>query len=595
MFGFSNAPSISQNIFKQFFNQFESYEQSVGELKSNLSQKSEAEIIDDYLELRVQFKSIESLLAYYMEGEYNLYFNGAPLPKLEPNAPQIVVLEPKGMQVLDELIYADSMDKKEIEKILHELSTACQFTKKILRSITAQDRHIIEALRSQIVRTVSLGLSGFDTPGSAAFMLDAITINQVMIQYLTAYQELMRPEDKIIQSRLSELAQALDNNKDLPVADFAHLIREYYNPLYGDILRFHLGSGIEHAREVSNILSPLNYYAESIFDEDFLNLAPFNKIDPSDYTPAKIKLGESLFYDDLLSQAKDMSCATCHQPEKGFADGKKISVENSSNRDLQRNTPTLINSIYSRRYFYDMRAVKPDLQIDHVVYNPDEFHFNYDSIASRLHNDEKYKSLFEKNYGENHINRYTITDAITQYISSLSGFSSPFDEYMRKESDAYAPEAIAGFNLFMSKGACASCHFVPLFNGTVPPAYQDSESEILGVLATNDFINPRLDTDPGRIHNGNATEASEIYHRSFKTPSVRNIALTAPYMHNGVHPTLDDVMTFYNNGGGAGMKLDVPYQTLAPDSLGLTTEETKHIITFMETLTDTIGMIPILE
>lgn len=581
-----------ETIYKQFLADYEQFAQQITSFNSELDLLDTEEVQQSFSALRTSFKTIEPLLAYYLESEYNLYFNGAPLPKLEPNAPEIKVLDPKGMQVIDEIVYADAIDKTALKSQLSKLQKATQLSKKLLLGIHPEDRHIIEATRSQIIRTVSLGLSGFDTPGSGLYISDAIASNQTLVKYLAAYTDIMRNEDKNIINQLKALEGSLVDAKTQENVDFAFLIREYYSPLYGDILDFHLASGIEHAREVSNILSPLNYYAKGLFEEDFLNLSTFNRISPEDYNQEKISLGEKLFYDNIMSQSSDMSCATCHKPELAFTDGKSISSPNSSDQQLHRNTPTLINSIYSKRYFYDMRATKPDLQIDHVIYNPDEFHFNYDSISHRLKADASYNSLFAQNYGSNSINRYSITDAIIQYVSSLSGFSSEFDQYMRKEKDVYSEEALAGFNLFMGKGACASCHFVPLFNGTVPPSYEDSESEILGVLASNDFTQVQLDNDPGRILNGNQAEASEIYHRSFKTPSVRNAALTAPYMHNGVHPNLDDVLTFYNNGGGAGMGQDVPYQTLAPDSLGLSTVEMKQIIVFMETLTDTTGMMP---
>jgi len=149
---------------------------------------------------------------------------------------------------------------------------------------------------------------------------------------------------------------------------------------------------------------------------------------------------------------------------------------------------------------------------------------------------------------------------------------------------------IDGFNLFMGKAGCATCHFPPTFSGLVPPLFYESESEVLGVPAENVGVDAILDDDMGRYHNGRSKEFFENYKNSFKTVTLRNIALTAPYMHNGVFNTLEEVMEFYNNGGGAGMGIEVPNQTLPADSLHLTQYEQTAIITFMEALTDTVNL-----
>ena len=355
-----------------------------------------------------------------------------------------------------------------------------------------------------------------------------------------------------------------------------------------------------------NILSPALYFQdvfvknkdlnfldfENIFDEDFLNPSAYSRIVSTPNFSKQSKLGKLLFYDPIMSKDFTKTCATCHNPKLAFTDGMKVMLEDQPSSQSNRNTPTLINSIYSKQYFHDMRASKPDLQVDHVVYNDEEFNIDYSELINRLTSNEAYSDLFSEAFSDNKqpITRYTITTSITQYMTSLSGFDSPFDRYMRDETADLDGDVIKGFNLFMGKGACGSCHFSPTFSGLVPPGFEESESEILGILATNDFDRPILDQDPGRMQNGNLKEASEIYHRSFKTPTVRNVSLTAPYMHNGVHTTLEEVLTFYNNGGGQGMGLNVPYQTLPPDSLGLTTTEQNQIIRFMESLIDTVGM-----
>ncbi|MDQ3394785.1 MAG: cytochrome C peroxidase, partial [Bacteroidota bacterium] len=133
------------------------------------------------------------------------------------------------------------------------------------------------------------------------------------------------------------------------------------------------------------------------------------------------------------------------------------------------------------------------------------------------------------------------------------------------------------------------CHFAPVFNGLVPPHYKETESEVLGVPASASKVNPEIDADLGR-YKGILKEEAHIYKHSFKTTTVRNVELTAPYMHNGVFQTLEEVVDFYDNGGGIGLELDVPNQTLPSSPLGLTDLEKKQLVLFMISLTDTTGM-----
>lgn len=590
LYTFGNVYNTDQTFVVKdvIYSEFASDVNQIGETLEFFSAITEqtADIETNYTLLRSQFKAAEPLLYYLFRDEYNRYLNGAPLPKLEPNVPELSIIQPKGLQRLDELMNEEQIDLKAINKIARDMLKSLNYIRKMIAGITIQDRYIIEASRIQLVRMASLSLSGFDTPGGSNY-LDDLKSN---IETLTFIFE--KYEQDTIVDILVALYEEVQLNKHVEIIDAATLIRDFINPIYKEILHYHLASGIEHTSEVSDQLLQVNYYAENIFDEDFLNPSAYSRIAPTPNFSKQSRLGKLLFHDPIMSKDYQKTCGTCHNPKLGFTDGLKVMLENQPSSQSNRNTPTLINSIYSKKYFHDMRASKPDLQVDHVVYNDDEFNIDYSEMINRLKSNKAYSDLFIEAFPDNKqaITRYTITTSITQYMTTLSGFDSPFDRYMRDETTDIDSDVIKGFNLFMGKGACGSCHFVPAFNGLVPPGFDESESEILGVLSTNDFDHPILDQDPGRMQNGNATEASEIYHRSFKTTTVRNISLTAPYMHNGVHTTLEDVMTFYNNGGGQGMGLDVPYQTLPSDSLGLTTIEQNQIIRFMESLVDTVGM-----
>jgi len=588
----TNHQNRAEKAYQTFLINYNEFEQSLSNFNEVITINKTSSIEKRYYRLRHTFKTIEPFLAYYAENDYNLYFNGAPLPQLEPNVPEVTVLQPKGLQVIDELMAADTLAVATIKNQVIELVKNTHQTKKILLDIHCTERHLLEACRSQLVRTLSLGLSGFDTSGTGNFLQDAVSVNQSLKTILSNFKDIMKPKDLIIFDLLAGFNTALKHEVGNEKVDYIPLIKQYINPLYKAIKQFHINAGIEHTAEVNNQISPLNYYADNIFDNNFLNKSPFSKIHPTDKSDAKITLGKILFFDPILSLNVNKSCATCHQPKLAFTDGKEKSINTKNKNVFDRNTPTLINVIYSNKFFYDMRTSKLALQIDHVIYNEDEFNINYIELKKRLTSSTEYKELFKAAYPQSHtnINRFTITNALTQYVSSLSGFNSEFDKFMRNQIDHIDEAVYAGFNLFMGKAACATCHFVPVFNGTVPPAFTNTESEILGILSVNNFNKPVLDNDPGRSKGGDVRQDSEIYYRSFKTPTIRNAALTAPYMHNGVHHTLNEVLTFYNNGGGAGMGLKVIYQTLASDSLGLSTKEIEQLIAFTTALTDTINL-----
>jgi cytochrome c peroxidase len=250
---------------------------------------------------------------------------------------------------------------------------------------------------------------------------------------------------------------------------------------------------------------------------------------------------------------------------------------------LKRNTPTIWNSVLQTRQFFDSRADILENQLDEVVHNADEMKGSLKQSVEDLKNHAVYSQLFKTAYPNQKlpITAYNIANAISSYIRTLVAMNSPFDQFMNGTSNRLTGEEKKGFNLFAGKAKCATCHFLPLFNGLVPPQFNETESEILGVP---DRKNKKgLDQDFGKF---NFTK-SEIHRFSFKTPTLRNVALTAPYMHNGVFKTLEEVLEFYNKGGGKGLKIPTPNQTLPSDRLNLSKKEMKQVIAFLKTLTDT--------
>ena len=302
--------------------------------------------------------------------------------------------------------------------------------------------------------------------------------------------------------------------------------------------------------------------------------------DEYNFTKEKAFLGEKLFYDKGLSKNNDRSCASCHHPEKAFTDGLKTNVSLTGS-NLARNTPTLTYASLQNAQFWDMRQLDLEKQSVDVIQNKDEMHGSMENIHAKIQLDNEYVKLFKKAYPKtSKPEAWQIQNAIASYVRSLNAFDSRFDEYMRGNKNILNNEEIEGMNLFMGKAKCATCHFTPLFNGTVPPSYSKTEHEVIGT--PNEASGKTLSPDKGRY----------LYNKmpqlvgAFKTPTVRNAAVTAPYMHNGVFKTLEEVVSFYNKGGGQGLGYEVENQTLPFDKLNLTVKEEKALVAFMKTLTD---------
>jgi cytochrome c peroxidase len=193
---------------------------------------------------------------------------------------------------------------------------------------------------------------------------------------------------------------------------------------------------------------------------------------------------------------------------------------------------------------------------------------------------EAFKSFLKLTPEEKGITLNHIVSAITFYDGSYSRFYSPFDNAMNNKGFV-SDEAKRGFNLFMTRAKCATCHFVPNFNGVKPP-YIGSEFEVLGTPGDSSFKD--LSSDKGRYM---INKAPETLH-AFRTGSIRNAEYTKPYMHNGVFKSLEEVIDFYDVGGGHGKKMIVDNQTLPGDSLHLTGTEKKELLAFIYSLNEDI-------
>ena len=551
-----------------------------------------------HLAARLTYKEI-AWMAAYIDPEYQAdYINGAPLPKLERNFSQVNALTPKGFQPLEEWLFEAEYTAEVVEEarqLSRELHLSVREFGKFNPQRKWHDYMVVEALRHGLVRFATLDLVGFDVPASGAQLAELRAAWKGMEKGFLVFSADLNGQTgkkaKHLRKLFAQGTQKLSAENDFNQIDRLFYLRKLVNPLFAGLLELQTGLGLPHATDLLPVKTAFNFKANNLFANDILNPYYYTQMVPEAAKQATVSLGKLLFFDPVLSSTNERACASCHQPEKGFADGLPKSLATGFNGTVQRNAPTLLNAVYSPRFFWDMRVQMLENQFAHVVVSEQEFNTSVMEVMERLNQSDEYRALFNRafpSFGNNSINQYTINTALAAYVASLRGFNSPFDRYVRGETQQIASEVKQGFNLFMGKALCGTCHFAPSFGGIVPPLYQEQESEVLGVPAQAQAPYT-LDSDKGRGA-GLPKEQHPIYHNAFKTVTVRNVALTAPYMHNGVYQTLEEVVGFYHQGGGAGLGLDVPNQTLPFDSLSLSAAEKKALVAFMQSLTDTSGL-----
>tara|TARA_B100001939_G_scaffold149452_1_gene129309 strand:+ start:4188 stop:6113 length:1926 start_codon:yes stop_codon:yes gene_type:complete len=581
-----------QEVKLQHLKDLEHLSLMLNDFRKLVDVKNLLELKKQLREIRLQYKKTESFICYYSSDEAKFFLNSAPLPRLEKFVPEVNVLEPHGLQVLEELIYSD-FNKASILNEISMIETHLNSVIKYHQSLNLNHRHIFELYRQALIRTFTLGVSGFDSPFSSNAVNESLEVIKNLKLTLQPYIKFSDSSKNSIQldTHISETIAFLNTNHDFDTFDRYHYLKDFILPIYQKLLELQKELGIETINEVNSLEMAYNYEALSFFDENFLNPSYFSSYEPSYNNDLTVQLGQLLFFDPILSTNNKRACASCHQPEKAFTDGNKKSIALDFKGHINRNAPTVIDAIFNDRYFYDLKAEKIEKQFIHVIKNEHEFNTNYQDILNKLNQSKEYQRLFKQafiKHQNNPINTFTFSTALGSYISSLISFNSKFDQSLKSNSEDLNQEQILGFNIFMGKGLCATCHFPPTFSGLVPPLYNENESEVIGVPKTKLAI--EIDNDLGRYDNGRHKEKSSIYKNSFKTTSIRNVALTAPYMHNGVYETLDEVIDFYNNGGGVGHGIEIENQTLPFDSLVLKENERKALIAFMNSLSDTVGL-----
>lgn len=284
---------------------------------------------------------------------------------------------------------------------------------------------------------------------------------------------------------------------------------------------------------------------------------------PDDNIPnaSRIKLGEMLFWDPRLSRKGSMSCASCHNPALGWSDGLPTAV-GFDMQILGRATPTIINTAFNTIQMWDGRKANLEEQALGPIAAGGEMNLPLPEMVTRLQAIPGYKPEFDKAYPGQGISETTVARAIASFERTVLSTESPFDRWRKGDEKAISANAKHGFELFTGKANCAICH--QGYNFT------DNGFHNIGVK------DPGETPDVGRF----AQRKVKSMQGAFKTPTLRDVALTAPYMRNGAYRTLTEVVEHYNRGGDIKDNLDINMV-----ALNLTHEECQDIVAFMETLT----------
>jgi cytochrome c peroxidase len=286
---------------------------------------------------------------------------------------------------------------------------------------------------------------------------------------------------------------------------------------------------------------------------------PFPKDNP--YTPEKAALGKKLYFDTRLSVTAAQSCGSCHSPSFGWADGLPVGVGHGMQK-LGRHSPTVINAAWSGIFMWDGRLPTLEAQALGPIQSAGEMNMPLDQLMQRLSSVPEYKPLFALAFPQEGMNEKTLAKAIATYERTVVSERAPFDAWVEGDEKAISEDAKRGFALFNGKAQCAACHEGWNFTNE---GFQD-----IGL--------PSEDIGRGQYLPG----VIKMQH-AFKTPSLREIARRAPYMHDGSLPTLEAVVDHYDGGG-----VDRPTRSDLMKPLGLNAQEKADLVAFLNTLTSNL-------
>ena len=595
VFSFSSGPGI--NSYKQFyFSELKQLEEQQRDLllRSQNGADAQAEELKGSInQARLKMKEMDFWLRYL-----------APLSQKKINGPLPVEWETEVFEKFEKPYKRDGAgltlawlqldeprpDRQHVNLLLSEaLNEIPVYRNDTITTELDTHDHFFLCNRLFLLNLATIYTTGFDCPDASRVIPELRVMMQGTQRIYTAYNQSFT-EYPLSKEYLALYTDAISfaqhQSSDLTQFDHYTFIRDYVNPLFAlnqqMLVQYHV--------VIKSLLNyALNKQARSVFSKSLFHAQNpkgiFLRVDDPEVLLELEQVGKMLFHDPILSANNERSCASCHKPGQYFTDTISAASERFDHRGLlTRNTPTLLNAQYNHLIMLDGKHITLQAQAKGVISSADEMGSKEEEMIGKVMSCKTYRTTFNKllkyTPQEKAVTADHIASAITYYYTRFSRFDAPFDQAMNKQTEL-TPDAIAGFNTFMGKAQCGTCHFAPQFNGIKPP-YIGSEFEVLGVPSDTAYL--KLSSDTGRYGVNPATETKH----AFRTGTLRNVAHTMPYMHNGVFKTLDEVIEFYNTGGGAGHGLSVPNQTLSSEPLSLSSEEKSQLIAFMNSLNEPV-------
>jgi cytochrome c peroxidase len=542
---------------------------SVHQLKMSIDQIDPTDrltvqpVIESLKSCRLHYKKISFFLDYFYPQQGKLF--NAPAKK-EVEEPYMEFEESQSFQRIESILYGPNPQKN--KSALQNLSVVLDESAADLPAMyfgfTATNAQLTESLHLELIRIMTLYITGYDAPDLKTGILETRSSLETISSMAKLLFQPATAEAVVFDSML------IQTIKFTLLTDFDHFDRLDFLTEFALPLEEQLNKCIVSYGWQLSTVTTLNYNAKNLFQGEY-------NLDGAKPSAAMIELGRKLFFEKALSGNGIRSCASCHRPDKYFTDQMVSNRKINNDGFLRRNTPTLYYVSDQSSQFWDGRAATVSEQIGDVLTNREEMNASIPGIKRRLTQNTTYQSLFQDS-----VTLKQIEDALSAYLHTLQPMNSPFDRYIYGDHQALTIEQKNGFNLFMGKAQCGTCHFAPIFNGSTPPFFNRTEYEVLGVPGLSSSLKNIPDKDLGRFEQFPIS----FYKRAFKTPTVRNTVQTGPYMHNGRFRSLFEVLDFYNRGGGAGIGLSSPEQTLSTKPLHLSKKEINEIISFLGALTD---------
>ena len=562
--------------------------------KSDLSSKTNREKIRLQIDqTRLALKSIDFWLRYLEPISYK-QING-PLPvewetEVFEKFEKPYKREGAGLTLAAIYLDEDTVKSEVLLNLIHSSISATEvFTRDSVAGQLKDYHHFYLCNRLFLLNLAAIYTTGFECPDPKNVIPELRSmladVHKTYIAYNKGFTNTTL-SSQYLEIYLNAINFVNKQSNDFEEFDHYTFIKDFINPLFTKNQQL-----IKEYNVVSKsyIDYSLNKNSTSIFSKNLYNgqntKGIFLRVYDNKVLAEIEKIGKLLFYDPILSGNNQRSCASCHKPTQYFTDTlTNTSLQFDEKSFLPRNSPSLINAPYNHLILLDGKHISLQNQTKDVITNPIELGSNEQDVLKKVLSCKEYKDAFKSflkyTPTEKEVTIEHLSSAITLYYGKFSKYYSPFDMAMNNK-ERLNDNAKKGFNVFMSKAQCATCHFAPQFNGVKPP-YVGSEFEVLGVPTDTNFTS--LSPDKGRFNINAAKETAN----AFRTGTIRNAAKTAPYMHNGVFRTIEQVIDFYDLGGGNGKGLKVNNQTLSSDSLHLTKDDKTNLIAFINSLTENI-------